>query len=410
MGLHNIFLVMRQEIYATMRRMSFVLLAFVLPVVLGLVAIGMYLLGGDTPEEEAAAPEKELARVLGYVDPADWIKVLPPESPAGRFVEFDAEGPAQTALENGEIDGYFLLPADYLVTGSLTYVVLEFDLSEDIPSPLMFEQLVALNLLGEDLELGLAALEPIVVESVQVLSPGAAAGEDNWMAEMLPFFLVLILYFVILIPASSLVASITDEKKNRVLEILLSSVSAGQFFVGKLLALGILGLVQTLIWVGTMWGVAKYGGQPLNLPEGYGIPAGLLVWAVVYSLLGYAMYGTQMAGIGALAPTMNDTRSLTMIVLAPLIIGYMLNPIVTEAPESALAVGLSLFPLTAPIVMIGRMAQIDLPLWQPLLSLILQLLAVVWIVRVFTRLFRAQALLSGQELTVRSLFKALRTP
>jgi ABC-2 type transport system permease protein len=154
--------------------------------------------------------------------------------------------------------------------------------------------------------------------------------------------------------------------------------------------------------------VARFGGSPLNLPPGFSIPAHLLVWSLVFSITGYAMYGTQMAGIGALAPNANDTRSLTLLVLSPLIVGYMFNIMFLEAPEAPLMVFLSMFPLTGPVVMIGRMAAVDLPFWQPVLSLGLQILAVGVIFRLFSRLFRAQALLSGQPLTVRGLVKALR--
>ena len=192
--------------------------------------------------------------------------------------------------------------------------------------------------------------------------------------------LVILLYIVILVPASSLVNSITDEKKNQVIEILLSSVSPGQFFIGKLMALGLLGIFQTLIWVGVIWSVAEFGGQPLNLPVDFSIPPQLLVWAIIFSFTGYAMYGTQMAGIGALAPDVRDTRSLTMLVLMPLLFGYTFNVIFLDSPNTTFALALSLFPLTAPVVMIGRMASTTLPVWQPAVSLLLQLVAIVPVV------------------------------
>jgi len=410
-NIRNTFLVMRQEINATLRRWVFVIFAFILPVVLGLIAVVIYTInnrsGGETPAEE---PD-ETTGIQGFVDPADWIKELPVGIPGPVYAEFPDEAAAQAALEDGEIDGYFIVDEDYVETGDLTYVALEFDPIGGSLNSRPFQRILTASLFASDPELGSRVLDPLTVELRQLAppEPGPESEEANWLAEQLPFFLVILLYMVILMPASILVTSITDEKKNRVLEVLISSVSPAQFFAGKLLALGLLGIVQTLVWVGTLWGVARFGGNPLSLPVGFTIPTHLLVWALVFSVTGYAMYGTQMAGIGALAPNVNDTRSLTMLVLSPLIVGYFFNIIFLEKPEALLMVIFSLFPLTGPVVMVGRMAAIDLPFWQPVLALVLQIGAVVGIFWLFSRLFRAQALLSGQPLTIRGLVKAIRT-
>jgi len=408
MGLRNTYLVMRQEIYATLRRWAFVIFAFIFPIGMGIVAIVIYLVNDRSGAETPVDGPSDRSGLLGFVDPADWIKTLPEADSAGGFVEFMNEPAAQTALENGEIDGFFVVAANYVESGDLTYVTLNFDPIGSPVSTRPFEQLLIFNLLGPDGDLAIRTLEPMTVNFRQLSPPSEEETQSNWLAEQLPFFLVILLYMVILMPASILVSSITDEKKNRILEVLISSVSPTQFFAGKLLALGLLGILQTLVWVGTLWGVARFGGSPLSLPPGFTIPTHLLVWSMIFSITGYAMYGTQMAGIGALAPNAGDSRSLTLLVLAPLIVGYMFNIMFLEAPEAPLMVFLSMFPLTGPVVMIGRMAAIDLPIWQPVLSLSLQILAVAVIFWLFSRLFRAQALLSGQPLTVRGLVQAIR--
>ena len=410
MKIQRTMLVMRQEIYATLRRAFFVIFAFVIPIGMGVVAIVTYAINDNAPETVEAETSQPANVIQGYVDPSGWIKVIPDDSPLYTFVEYGSEPEAQAALDSEKISGYFILPEDFLETGELVFVVQDFKLGEDRPSTYYFQRMLGMNLFESDLELGLLAVEPLMISIHEIAVNDGPLIQDNWLAEQLPFFLVILLYIVILVPASSLVNSITDEKKNRVIEILLSSVSAGEFFVGKLLALGLLGIVQTFVWVGVIWAVGKFGGQPLNLPADFAIPTQLLVWAVVFSFTGYAMYGTQMAGIGALAPDVKDTRSLTLLVLAPLLFGYTFNIIFLEVPNSTLAVVLSLFPLTAPVVMIGRMATTNIPVWQPILSLALQFISIIWIIKMFTRLFRAQALLSGQELNVRRFVQALRTP
>lgn len=402
------FLVMRQEIYATLRRWSFILFAFILPVVLGVIAAIVYASNNRPGGGPAGEEQEEIAGVQGFVDPAGWIRQLPPAGFGLNYEEYPDETAAGAALETGEIDGYFVIAADYLESGGLTYVSLDFDPIGGSVNTRPFEQLLTANLFAADPQLGLLVIEPLDVTIRQIAPEEPGAAEENWMSEQLPFFLVILLYMVILMPASILVSSITDEKKNRILEVLITSVAPSQFFAGKLLALGLLGLLQTLVWIGTMWGVARFGGSPLSLPPGFTLPTHLLVWTLIFSITGYAMYGTQMAGLGALAPSANDTRSLTLLVLAPLIVGYTLNVVFLESPEAPIMVFMSMFPLTGPVVMVGRMAAVDLPIWQPILALVLQIAAVVGIFWIFSRLFRAQALLSGQPLTVKGVVRAIR--
>ena len=138
-----------------------------------------------------------------------------------------------------------------------------------------------------------------------------------------------------------------------------------QLIVGKILGVGVLGLLQTAIWIFTLWLVTTLGGQPLNIPPGFELPTGLLVWSVIYFLFGYLIYGALLAGVGALAQDVKDTKGASMLVMSPLIATYTFNVIIVTRPHSVLATVLSLFPLTSPVSMIARMTAVDLPLWQP---------------------------------------------
>lgn len=187
----------------------------------------------------------------------------------------------------------------------------------------------------------------------------------------------------------------------------MSSVSTNQFIGGKIMAVGILGFLIILAWAGVFWMVATFGGRALNIPSTFTLPTGLLLWAGVYGLLGYAIYGAQMAGLGALAPDIKDARGATFVVLLPLIIVYMLVIMIVIEPNGPVALLLSLFPLTSPVGMITRMAATEVPFWQGLLAAVLQVLAAVVIVRLVARLFRAQHLLSGQAFELKRYYLAM---
>ena len=404
-------LVMWYEIRATLRRKTFLILAFGLPLALAVVALVMMAINRDAaPATDALAGvidagSAELA-AEGYVDEGGLIRALPADVPSGWLSEYSGEAAALAALEAGEIEGYYVIPADYLRNGELSYVRREYNPLADGADSRRLDWVLAYNLAGDG-ELAARLRDPLDTEVTALAPVDPEAAEDNWFVELLPTMMALILYMAILIPSGTLVSAVTDEKKNRVMEVLLSSLSSGQIVTGKVLALALLGLLQLGLWMGVLIMVSRFGGNSLGIPASAGIPTELLVWALVYGLLGYAMYGAQMAGVGALVPDVKDSRGLSFVVMSPLIVVYMFMTAIVMAPDGPFALFMSLFPLTSPVGMIARMTQTTVPLWQAVLAAVLQLLAAVLIVRLVARLFRAQYLLSGQAFSVVGFYRAL---
>ena len=347
----------------------------------------------------------------GYIDPGALISDFPRDILPGAFIAYPDETTAMAALDAGEIRAYYVIPSDYVHSGQLTQVRPEYDpVSDEGYGSGWMEWLLLYNLFGADEQAASQAWRPLDVNWQQLPSPDAAsqgADSDSWVNTLLPNLMAFALYIVIIMPASTLVAAVTDEKKNRVMEVLMSSVSPGQLIGGKIVALGLLGLLQIVLWVGVLWAVLSFGGQALNIPPGFSVRTELLFWIIVYGLLGYAMYGAQMAGLGALAPDIKDSRGASVVILIPLIVVYVFLAFIVEMPNSLFAMVMSFFPLTSPVAMMARMAATDVPAWQPVLAAVLQLLTAIAIVRLVARLFRAQTLLSGQRFTFSALGTAL---
>jgi ABC-2 type transport system permease protein len=207
--------------------------------------------------------------------------------------------------------------------------------------------------------------------------------------------------------ASYLLSSITKEKENRVLEILMVSLAPRQMLVGKMIALGLVGLLQMSLWIGTGYTLLRLSGRTFSLPAAFQLPLSFLLWGIVFFLLGYAVYASLMASLGALVPNLREASQATFVVILPLLVPLMLIGVLIEDPNGALATGLSLFPLTAPVVMMTRLAAGRVPLWQLFLSAGLLVITVVLLVRAVAGMFRAQVLLSGQPLSLRRLVDAL---
>ena len=191
------------------------------------------------------------------------------------------------------------------------------------------------------------------------------------------------------------------------MELLILSASPRQLLNGKVVSYCILGFLQVLAWLGAIFLVFKIGGTTLNLPPDFSLPLSLLIWGLVFFLLGYAVYATIMAGAGALTPKVSQYTSVYFVVSAPLMISYFFSIMLAMRPHSPLAVGLSIFPLSAPVMMITRLTIGNVPVWQPLMAVGLTIIMAILIMRAVARMFRAQILLSGQPFSLQRYLKIL---
>ncbi len=401
--MNKTFLVMSHEITSTLRRKMFIAFAFGLPLVIAVISLVLIFTRSDGDPEDGDASPGGTVQSQGYVDPGGVISEMPPEFPPDFLVPFADEAAAEEALLAETIRGYYVIPADYGESGELTVVTEDLNPLNGGYNTDAMEWVLFYNLFEGPPEQAARLWMPLQV-SEQRLTPSETKGEGSWIAKLIPNIMALLLYMIIILSASVLVQSVTDEKKNRIMEVMLSSISSQQMITGKILGVGVLGMIMMFSWLGVLVLVVSFGGEALGIPLDFELPAGLIVWSIIYGVLGFGMYGAQMAGLGALVPELKDSRGASFIVLLPLIVVYVFLVVLVDSPNGALALFFSFFPLTAPVGMITRITATSVPLWQPILSGVLQLLTVVFIIRLTGRLFRAQVLLSGQPFSVRRYY------
>jgi ABC-2 type transport system permease protein len=402
-------LVMRNEILVNVTRRSWLLLTIGLPVVLALVLFARPLLTGGAPPAGAAsaspADQAEL-KVEGYVDHSGLIRNIPTDI-ADKLLSYADEGSAREALDAGDITAYYVVPEDYVARGEFVYVYP--DLSGFTPkgqSPVMRWTLLV-NLLDGDVERARRVSNPMELKVTALASEPrreVGLGASYWI----PYATGLVLYLVIIMSSSLLRQSMGNERKDRVQEVLMLSVSTRQMLTGKLLGLAVVGLLQTVIWAGTAYAMMRLGGQTLSLPADAQLPFSVVAWAVIFFTLGYAVYASLLGGVGALAgPNRMGSSSADFVIIWPLIIPIFFMMFLIQNPNGMLALVLSLFPLTAPVAMMTRLAVGGVPLWQPILASALMAVTAVFVMRAVATVFRAQMLLSGQSFTVKRYFAAL---
>ena len=174
--------------------------------------------------------------------------------------------------------------------------------------------------------------------------------------------------------------------------------------MGKVLGAGFLALLQMGIW---LWGAQAVMSRAMGT-SGVELLQSMSGWGIAYFLLGFLTYASLMAGLGAMAPSAREAGQFTFFVLLPLMIPLWLNTVFLSEPNGTLATVLSLFPLSSPVSMPTRLMAATVPLWQPIVGLVLLVLTAFAAVKVSARLFRADALLSYTAVSWTRLGKAVR--
>jgi ABC-2 type transport system permease protein len=409
--MNKTFLVFRNELIATVTRKSFLITLFLLPL-LGFIVM---LIVGGMQKSSGTDASSFLNNLMvpsaqntleGFVDQSGLATKIP-DGYQNRLTRFENEADAKQALSENKISAYYVIDKNYLENGKIIYVRPDFNpLGGSIQSSSV-DALMAYNLTGGNLNLYYRVQNPVNTSTQTIDSTAPERDQNNPLTFFLPYVVTFLFYIVIITSASLLLNNITSEKQNRMMEVLMTSVNPRQMLTGKIVALGIAGLLQTVVWSGSGLLLLRYSGQNLAVANAFQLPTSILFWGILFFIFGYAVYASLMAGVGALVPSMREASQLTTVVILPLVVPLMFISILIQTPDSTLAVFFSLFPLTAPVAMMTRLAATQVPLWQIGLSLVLLALTALYLIRASAGLFRAQNLLSGKSMTARNFIRAM---
>lgn len=404
----KILLVLKTEIINVVTRRSFIILTFGLPIVAFVLFTVVTNLNQRNPQSLEGVFSEVVTgeEVEGYVDHSGIIKALPSDVSPERMVSFVDEASAYQALENGEVIAFYIIPEDVIETKEIVLIKPDFNPISANTTNWVMNWVFKVNLLNGDENLTAHVNHPLVVTR-QPLEQVVERDDDNLLTFFVPYGTTMLFYFVILGSSSMLLGSVTKEKENQVIEVLMLSVSPTELLTGKIIGLGITGLLQTVIYSGLLYTLLTLSGRTSPTAAAIQLPPTILVWGIVFFILGYTLYASLMAGMGALVPNMREASQTTFVVIAPLIVPMFFMTVLIQKPYSVGAIILSLFPLTAPVSMMTRLAVGGIPIWQPILAAVLMVITAILIIRAVSGLFRAQTLLSGQEFKLKLFFQAL---
>jgi ABC-2 type transport system permease protein len=238
-------------------------------------------------------------------------------------------------------------------------------------------------------------------------------------ARGIAYILVLLLYMAILLNSQTVMSSVAEEKTSRIAELLISATSPAQLLTGKILAAGVIGLIQLGVWiiagVGTGAGiVASFGGRSAHAGRGVlesgaiDVSAGVILAFVLFFIIGFMQYATLYAAAASLINRTEDLGSVAAPLLVPVIGGFILAQYALAFPQSRNVAILSQIPLISPFVMFTRMTVTTVPAWQIGVSLALNGLATVAIIWGAGKVYRVGLLLYGRPPSIRQVIAALR--
>jgi ABC-2 type transport system permease protein len=244
-------------------------------------------------------------------------------------------------------------------------------------------------------------LAPVRVESLKPLridaQTGAVIGGTKKTAGMdifVPMAVMFLMFMVISIGALPLLSSVQEEKMQRIAEVLLGSVQPFALMAGKLI--GMVGVSMTILTVYLGGGVlgALGAGQGEFLPSNL---TALVIWFIIFQGLAVLMFGAIFIAIGAACSDMKEAQSLFLpvwiVVCAPMFVMI----VVLREPAGTLSTVLSLIPTATPMLMVMRLAAMpSIPVWQPMLGMVLVMLTTVFSVFVAGRIFRVGLLMQGK--------------
>lgn len=425
-------LIIRREYVARVRNKSFLVMTFLSPLILvGMIFLISYLtqLNGD---------EK---RSVVIVDESGKFETVFYNTDQTSYINLSNQG-LEIAKEIAQKEGYYgLIYISKEVGNEITFYGDETpsfnyvgDIEERIEKRLTDDKLIAKGIDPNTLENAKSTVDL----NIENYSGETSSKMSNWVKAAFGGGAGYLLMMFIIIYGNMVMRSVIEEKTNRIIEVIISSVKPFQLMMGKILGTTLAGVTQFAIWVvvggillvvlGAVFGLdatGAAGASPVGsqaqqiaedpnmiiqiLEEVKKLPLGILVAGFfVYFVGGYFLYSSIYAAIGAAVDNETDTQQFMLPIIMPLMLAiYVGFFAVVDNPHGTVATIFSIIPLTSPIVMLMRIP-FDVPTWQLAISVILLIGSFIVTVWFGAKIYRVGILMYGKKPTYKELFKWLR--
>jgi ABC-2 type transport system permease protein len=322
--------------------------------------------------------------------------------------KMESEGEARALLEEGRISGYLVIPPAFLETSRAKYMSKSTNILvlEDLNTSLRYTRIKSVlqesNIPSEKMK---EITRGVDIDSYKITEQG-----ETQESEFSFFKVFLFSYFLIIsifMSGGYLLQGVVEEKEGRIVEVLLSSISAQELMMGKILGLGALGLTQMLLWGGGLFTLSFYVQSATSIKIEF-LPASIMPVVLIYFLLGYLLFASIYAAVGALSTTLRESQQISGAIASLAIIPVMFFFYVMDKPNSLLVNVLSHVPFFTPTLMMMRIATTEVPLADLLTTTAVLAISTYLMTRVAAKIFRIGILSTGKRPTVGEMLRWMR--
>lgn len=433
--MNKLFLIIQREYFSRVKKKSFLLMTILGPLLMaGVFIVPIWL----------AMRDKTDHRILVLDKTGIFIDKLP-DSKTIKFT-YGAESlpSAKAKLKDGPFDLIMVITGDPINADHaepfLYYVKQPGMSTEQYISNSMENILFDYRLQGDSIDVSKIdrARRPVEIQTIKVTQEGKDEKTNTDTNMIVGFVCAIIIYFMIFLYGSQVMRGVIEEKTNRIVEVMISSVKPFQLMLGKIVGIALVGLTQFILWIlltfliqstvvnvmfkDQLADVAKQNAQvekvnrndlSANIPSMKKVKSPnevierinefqniditkILICFAFYFLFGYLLYAALFAGIGSAVDSEADTQQFILPVTVPLIASFIIAQAVATDPDSGMAQFFSIFPLTSPIVMMVRLP-FDVPVWELLLSMVLLVLGFLFFTWLAGRIYRTGILMYGKK-------------
>lgn len=417
--MNKTFLIIKREFLVRVKKKSFIIMTLLAPILMASLII-VPVLVTDSGQQK---------RLIGiYENTTSFAKEIE-----------DSENIHFTVFDNMQMDEFIKDPE-----GSNYYALLKI---ENDSYSIYSNQQVGLNLrksiekqleqisernklkqAGINLEIIEQAKTNINIETKIITSEGNTTSSSTEASIGIGFITGILIYMFIFMYGTMVMRGVIEEKTNRIVEIIISSVKPFQLMIGKILGVALVGLTQFILWIVLTIIISSIAeiiffdtteitnnldsvDQSVILNEFTRLTGGInlmliFVSFLFYFLFGYLMYSALFAAVGSAVDAEADTQQFMLPITIPLIFSFILIQPVMDNPDGILAFWLSIIPLTSPIIMMARLP-FGVESWQLLLSMILLILGFIFTTFIAGKIYRTGILMYGKKISYKELWKWL---
>lgn len=410
--MNKILLIIKREYITRVRKRAFIVMIFVVPLLILVMGTVIALIGKDSDKLNDLQTVKVIDNSGQFAGKFKNQNNLKFETATGTINDLKAE------LNKDENLSALIIPVDFTKKDSVKIyskkkpgITLTSKVEDEMNAIAVNNGMIKNHI---DTAVLHSIKSNISLNSMEITNQGAnetSQGADIGVA----ISCAILIYLCLFIYGAQVMRGVIEEKTNRIIEVVISSVKPFQLMLGKIIGVGLVGLTQFAAWILLSIVATKIVGHALASPQGGMTQAlgalqtihfgSLLFYFLFYFLTGYLLYSALFAAVGSAVDSETETQQFMFPITLPLLFTYILSvSILFRAPDSPLAETLSIIPFTAPVAMMVRIP-FGVPPWQLAVSMTLMVVTFIFATYVAARIYRVGILMYGKKTSYKELVK-----